>query len=183
MKSSTAAPSFVYSNVLKLFWFVLVLAPLHELLFGGAPLRHIVNAGSANGCPFKATRTYLGRQASSLRMALPSLTMFSSPSTSARTSYRFETSLKVATADEKIVAVAAGEVAKKEKAKKSSPDALEVLVLGLSHHTAGVDVREKLAIPEADWNKASSGLVEYNSISGKRSFVLLITTPLTMLHP
>eukprot|EP01038_Epipyxis_sp_PR26KG_P016061 gene16061-21810_t len=51
------------------------------------------------------------------------------------------------------------------KKKKKSPDALEVLVIGLSHHNAGVDVREKLAIPEANWNEASAQLCEYDSIS------------------
>lgn len=46
----------------------------------------------------------------------------------------------------------------KKKARKSSPDALEVVVVGLSHHNARVDVREKLAIPEAEWNTVSQVL-------------------------
>lgn len=33
---------------------------------------------------------------------------------------------------------------------------LGVHVIGLSHHNAGVDVREKLAVPEAKWNEASA---------------------------
>lgn len=53
-----------------------------------------------------------------------------------------------------------------KKAKKaSSPEALEVIVLGLSHHNAGVDVREKLAIPEDQWNEAAAELAGYNAIS------------------
>ena len=35
---------------------------------------------------------------------------------------------------------------------------LEVHVIGLSHHNAAVDVREKLSIPEDRWNEASEAL-------------------------
>jgi glutamyl-tRNA reductase len=52
-----------------------------------------------------------------------------------------------------------------KKKKKRSADALEVVVLGLSHHNAKVEVREKLAIPEADWNLAATQLCEYDAIS------------------
>merc|ERR1719199_924713 len=38
------------------------------------------------------------------------------------------------------------------------------LFIGLSHKTAAVEVREKLAIPEAKWNEASQALCEYDSI-------------------
>lgn len=48
--------------------------------------------------------------------------------------------------------------------KKSAAEALEVAVLGLSHHTASVDVRERLSIPEAFWNDASGELCDYDSI-------------------
>lgn len=54
---------------------------------------------------------------------------------------------------------------KKKKQKGGSTTALEVLVIGLSHHNAGVDVREKLAIPEDEWNGASASLCEYDSIA------------------
>lgn len=58
------------------------------------------------------------------------------------------------------------EVGGEKKAKKQrSGGALEVTVLGLSHHNAPVEVREKLAIPEDDWNSASSALCEYPSIA------------------
>lgn len=54
----------------------------------------------------------------------------------------------------------------RRKLKKKSPvEALEVVVLGLSHHNAKVEVREKLAIPEANWNDAAAQLCEYASIS------------------
>jgi glutamyl-tRNA reductase len=48
--------------------------------------------------------------------------------------------------------------------KKTNADALEVVVIGLSHHNAKVEVREKLAIPEHLWNEASTKLCEYESI-------------------
>jgi len=38
------------------------------------------------------------------------------------------------------------------------------IVIGLSHKTATVEVREKLSIPEATWNEASAALCEFNSI-------------------
>jgi len=38
---------------------------------------------------------------------------------------------------------------------------MEVHVVGLSHHKAPVDVREKLAVKEADWNRYAQELVEF----------------------
>jgi glutamyl-tRNA reductase len=49
--------------------------------------------------------------------------------------------------------------------KKSPPEALEVVVLGLSHHTSSVDIRERLSIPEEFWNDASGALCDYGSIN------------------
>lgn len=45
---------------------------------------------------------------------------------------------------------------KKARRVMASSKALGVHVIGLSHHNAGVDVREKLAVPEAEWNEASA---------------------------
>lgn len=53
---------------------------------------------------------------------------------------------------------------KDKKKKKGKVDAQEVIVLGLSHHNAKVDVREKLAIPEDEWNDAAALLAEYPAI-------------------
>jgi glutamyl-tRNA reductase len=62
--------------------------------------------------------------------------------------------------------VAEPEEAPQKKVKKRSPtEALEVVVLGLSHHNAKVEVREKLAIPEHLWNDAAAKLCEYDSIA------------------
>lgn len=38
------------------------------------------------------------------------------------------------------------------------------LVIGLSHKTATVEVREKLSIPESAWNEAAAALVSYDTI-------------------
>lgn len=45
---------------------------------------------------------------------------------------------------------------KRARRAANNSKTLGVHVVGLSHHNAGVDVREKLAIPEAEWNKASA---------------------------
>lgn len=45
---------------------------------------------------------------------------------------------------------------KKAKRMAASSSPLGVHVVGLSHHNAGVDIREKLAVPEAEWNDASA---------------------------
>jgi len=45
---------------------------------------------------------------------------------------------------------------KKARRMAASSTPLSVHVIGLSHHNAGVDVREKLAVPEAEWNAASA---------------------------
>lgn len=43
---------------------------------------------------------------------------------------------------------------------------MEVHVVGLSHHKASVDIREKLAVPEAQWNKVAKELVEFARTKG-----------------
>lgn len=64
--------------------------------------------------------------------------------------------------DNKRAAEGQPEEAKETKAEKkarrmaASSTPLSVHVIGLSHHNAGVDVREKLAVPEAEWNLASA---------------------------
>jgi hypothetical protein len=52
-----------------------------------------------------------------------------------------------------------------KKRKQRSTESLEVVVIGLSHHNAKVDVREKLAIPEDNWNIAAASLCEYDGIA------------------
>lgn len=52
-----------------------------------------------------------------------------------------------------------------QKRKVTDLDALEVVVIGLSHHNAKVELREKLAVPEDKWNEVSKRLTEFDSIS------------------
>lgn len=51
----------------------------------------------------------------------------------------------------------------KKKKRKSALG--KPMVIGLSHKTATVEVREKLSIQEAQWNEASASLVSYDSIN------------------
>lgn len=62
-------------------------------------------------------------------------------------------------------AVASAEGGKKKKKQKRQADGLECVVLGLSHHNAKVEIREKLAIPEAEWNAVSTQLCESDAIA------------------
>ncbi len=57
-----------------------------------------------------------------------------------------------------------GKKKKKDKKRRQATGPLEVVVFGLSHHKASVDVREKLAIPEDEWNDASAQLCSYPAI-------------------
>ncbi|CAM9297526.1 unnamed protein product [Heterosigma akashiwo] len=53
---------------------------------------------------------------------------------------------------------------KKRKRRLASQKPLEVMVIGLSHHNAAVEVREKLAVPEAQWNEVSAQICEKDGI-------------------
>ena len=73
--------------------------------------------------------------------------------------------LHATTVDREVEMATTPVVTDKKDKKKRTAEALEVVVLGLSHHNAKVEVREKLAIPEDNWNEAATALCEYNSIS------------------
>lgn len=81
-----------------------------------------------------------------------------------------KTRLYATTAEAPTASVAeGGKDGKKEKKKKrGGTKPLEVVVLGLSHHKASVDVREKLAIPE--------GKIQYNTY-----FIIFIIIDLLIL--
>lgn len=64
-----------------------------------------------------------------------------------------------AVAEQQQAAGSAAPPAKKRAGVHGKP-----IVIGLSHKTATVEVREKLSIPEAQWNEASASLVGYESI-------------------
>jgi len=54
--------------------------------------------------------------------------------------------------------------AKAAKKKQKGVAHGKPIVIGLSHKTATVEVREKLSIPEAQWNEASTALTSFESI-------------------
>ncbi|KAL1504073.1 hypothetical protein AB1Y20_010483 [Prymnesium parvum] len=60
--------------------------------------------------------------------------------------------------------VAPAKAEKEQSKKKGAPRHGQPLVIGLSHKTATVEVREKLSIPEANWNVASKALCGYESV-------------------
>lgn len=51
-----------------------------------------------------------------------------------------------------------GDSGKKKAGSSGAPG--QPLVIGLSHHTANVEVRERLAVKEAEWNNASKLILE-----------------------
>merc|ERR1719469_54203 len=53
----------------------------------------------------------------------------------------------------------------KEERLQQASKGLQVHVLGLSIHHAQVEVREKLAIPEDDWNAASTDICASGSVA------------------
>uniref|UniRef100_A0A7S2V0V0 Glutamyl-tRNA reductase n=1 Tax=Fibrocapsa japonica TaxID=94617 RepID=A0A7S2V0V0_9STRA len=68
------------------------------------------------------------------------------------------------TVDQTELDTAAEKKAKRDKRLAQSSKPLDVHVIGLSHHNADVSVREKLAVPEADWNTVSAQLVAMEGI-------------------
>jgi len=66
--------------------------------------------------------------------------------------------------DEQVEVSEAEKAEKKAKRQSDSGKSIEVHVIGLSHHHASVEVREKLAVPEAEWNAVSSQLVEMDGV-------------------
>jgi len=49
---------------------------------------------------------------------------------------------------------------KRQRRLANAESALDVFVVGLSHHNARVEVREKLAVPEAEWEETALEIVE-----------------------
>ena len=141
-------------------------------------------AGGRSGCPYTATKAFIGRQAAFITNAFsfskPSakgieISIPASKALSFLTTKEILRNIDIAAMKPRQMSVAlsatvdsaqeATSVAQKKKNKGSTVTALEVMVIGLSHHNARVDVREKLAIPEAQWNDASTTLCSYDSIA------------------
>merc|ERR1719337_270015 len=49
---------------------------------------------------------------------------------------------------------------KKERRLAAAETSLDVFVVGLSHHNAKVEVREKLAIPQDEWSESAQAIVD-----------------------
>jgi glutamyl-tRNA reductase len=49
---------------------------------------------------------------------------------------------------------------KKQRRMQAAETSLDVFVVGLSHHNAKVEVREKLAIPKDDWSESAQAIVD-----------------------
>jgi len=62
--------------------------------------------------------------------------------------------------------------AKRERRLAQAAEKLDVHVLGLSHHNAAVDVREKLAIPQDNWVDAAQELVQHSNGAIEEAAVL-----------
>lgn len=148
--------------------------------------RESTSSKSTSECPFKIAKAYMGIK--SAFVTNPAATKSTSQSRSSLksvtpskfrnlNSLQFVRDHKITSSSTlysskmvqpEVLQTVVNEIAQAEKApkkKKKTTEALEVLVLGLSHHNAKVEVREKLAIPEDKWNDAAAELCEYDSIS------------------
>ena len=130
---------------------------------------------SGSGCPLTATKLFFGKQIAFIGESITSSSIIPKmllggqgardvmdtnwrPSKiSSLSSKEFRTITMSATTTDAPV--------KAEKVNKKASGPLEVTVIGLSHHNAVVDVREKLAIPEDQWATAASSLCEYSSVA------------------
>ena len=181
---STDLPSKLSCFVITILCFHVVFFFTGTYSFSSSPSVNKLSVTSSSKCPYTATKAFVTRQASLLSNALSSLQMVSmlpnadllmslsdSPIKSGgalfanyqrrlNTRSRQPTCLFATTTDEPKVDA----IVKEKSKKKKSAEALEVIVLGLSHHNAKVEIREKLAIPEAEWNDVALKLTETESI-------------------
>ena len=153
------------------------------LLFKGANATTISRSKQPlrSGCPITATRNFFGKQMNYIGRSFTSGTnlfpkMFlddysSRDITDKNRNPRLANSLssfEMRKLSSKLTATTTSDPAVKtdknnKKERVNGP--LEVIVLGLSHHNAVVDVREKLAVPEDQWATAAGEMCKYPSIS------------------
>mmetsp|Transcript_21562 Transcript_21562/g.47980 ORF Transcript_21562/g.47980 Transcript_21562/m.47980 type:complete len:601 (+) Transcript_21562:157-1959(+) len=137
----------------------------------GSHTRSLKSSIKSNVVDFRAGQSVLGylreqQMLSRYRSVSLQATTESSSTTSTATPIPPLDQLTVLVASEVVDALDLDVVKKKkDKKKRTGGEALEVVVMGLSHHNAKVEVREVLAIPEDQWNAASTALCEYESIS------------------
>jgi len=113
----------------------------------GAPSKHTAFIATSFG------NSLLRENSEHENVFFPQSKGFSAPTTTSPHSWRLPT-LRMASVDEV-----------DDNSKKKDNSKLEVVVLGLSHHNANVNLREKMAVPEEEWNTVSSELCKLDSIS------------------
>lgn len=169
----------------RYFWMMLVCIQVHQILFASSAFSYHISTTSVGfGCPFAATQKYFSRIDISSRLPKSALSAFHgfdgshSPGSSlsrSLTEAQFRLQLKSSHFD----SMGSSEIIKPlncdtlddscsvsslSRMKPVSPSDLQISVVGVSHHQAGVSLREKLAIPEDDWNVVAGQLCEYDSI-------------------
>lgn len=129
--------------------------------------RSSTSLARTGGCPIQATKSFFGRQMALFTQSLTS-TSINIPKMFYDSGFMPKKTAKVGgykiTRNRMELSVATENV-KPVRANKISNGPLEVIVLGLSHHNAQVDVREKLAIPEDNWGTVAAELCQCKSIT------------------
>ena len=166
------------------FVFFMALVHLHMVLLFGFLLSRSTTEGKtcsklSVGCPIKATKSFFGRQMAFLGQSITNVDSMSTIGLDVRLSTRnlnmvldrptflsrkFFRDIRLQNLNMVATATSADTTTSNKKERKPT-GGLEVIVLGLSHHHASVDVREKLAIPEDQWKAAAAEMCNYDSIS------------------
>jgi glutamyl-tRNA reductase len=162
--------------------FIFALIQLHFILiwgfFAGERLHNPTTSVVKAKCPFIATREYLHRQLTMLAEDICEMpTVFHPPIVrgtkySKRYKYSYfrngikrSNSALYSTYDYDSTNDIHIHEQENENENPRISDALDVVVLGLSHHTAPVEVREKLSVPEYMWNDVAGQLCAYDTIT------------------
>jgi glutamyl-tRNA reductase len=164
------------------FVFFLAVLQLHLIMVWGFVVSDSgVSTASGQGkCPFLATRDYFARQMIAVGQCFTDApTVFKPPKIDGRSLCSRRSNIRArlkrrislrggSRADSALYAGSdedgGGGTVAHSQCEPADPN-LEVVVLGISHHTAPVEVRERLAVPEELWNEASQTLCQYKSIS------------------
>jgi glutamyl-tRNA reductase len=162
------------------FTLFLAVLQLHlALVWGFFAGNNLAHSSSRETCPFLATKSFLTR-----RISMVAKTVLDVPSSSCIIREPSASGVKISSPRQRLRAAASRHVTNRKafslracddddgggtqeavKQCSSYADSLDIVVLGLSHHTAAVEMREKLSVPEADWNREAQVLCGYSSIA------------------
>eukprot|EP01041_Mallomonas_annulata_P009862 gene9862-20511_t len=129
------------------------------------------------GCPITATKLFFGKQMTLLGQSFSSGTKMFLGENDVRdltnknwkptliSSSLSSRAMRIQNLNMAVTTNPETEVKAEKTSNRKPAGPLEVIVLGLSHHNAAVDVREKLAIPEDKWAESAGELCKYNSIA------------------